>query len=223
MQHTVSEILHHDVSAYSLELRESSELLKRARSGLVNGTTVLRYLDGIRYLTEQSVRLLELAAESSEGRQLPDLAKHYREKLAEETGHHLWAERDMRGIASAFGVAARSEPSRALEGLIAFLEREIVEAPWRFLAYTLLAEHVTVAVGPDWVAALERACGVSRAHLSVVDNHVELDRDHVDEGLAELARLAPVAELDAMRETIRVAIGYLDGFAAELLQFVEAA
>ena len=77
MQHTVSKVLHHDVSAYAHELRERSELLKRARSGRVNGATVVRYLDGIRYLTEQSVRLLELAAESSERRQQPELAKHY--------------------------------------------------------------------------------------------------------------------------------------------------
>ena len=223
MQHTVSKVLHHDVSAYAHELRERSELLKRARSGRVNGATVVRYLDGIRYLTEQSVRLLELAAESSERRQQPELAKHYWGKRNEESGHHLWAESDMRGLSKAFGVDASFERSPALEGLVAFLEREIAEAPVRYLAYALLAEYVTVAVGPDWMAALEGACGVSRSHLSVVDHHVRLDRDHVDEGLAELDRLADASELGAMRETVRVAILHLDRFSGELLEFAEAA
>jgi hypothetical protein len=223
MQHTVSAILFQDSSAYALELRERSALMKHAQGGRMSGASVLRYLAGIRYLTRQSVRLLELAAESSERLGELPLAEHYRKRRAEEDGHHLWAESDMRGIAATLGVSAVPEASPALVGLVTFLEQEIAIAPVRYLAYGLLAEHVTVAVGPDWIAALERACGVSRSHLSVVENHVRLDGAHVAEGLAEIDALAGTALLPAMRETIRTSITHLDRFLAELVTLGEAA
>jgi hypothetical protein len=223
MQHQVSAILFQDASAYAAELRERSELMQRARGGLVSGAGVLRYLTGMRYLTEQSVRLLELAAESSERHGDRVLAQHYRNKRQEEVGHHLWAESDMRGVASTFGLRAEHRASRALHALVAFLEREIAAAPESYLAYGLLVEHVTVVVGPDWITALEQACGVPRSHLSVVENHVRLDREHVEEGLAEIDALTRAAQLPGMRETIRVAISHLDHFMAELLELGEAA
>jgi hypothetical protein len=223
MQRTVSAVLHCDIQAYANELGERSELMQRARSGRLSGATVLRYLAGLRFLTQQTTRLLGKAADVAERREEHELARHFRGKLVEETGHHLWAESDMRGVSQAFGGLRAPESSVALQALVTYLEGEIARAPVNYLAYALLVELVTIAVGPAWLTALEQNCGISGQNLSVVHNHVLLDREHVREGLAEIDALAKPEALAGMREAIREAIVYFDAFASELLVMGEAA
>lgn len=197
--------------------------MERARSGRVNAAMVLLYLSGLRYLVEQTSRLFVLAAERADEKNDLALSEHYRSKAQEERGHHLWAESDMAGISKAFEGLGSPEPSRALAELVAFLKLDIDASPVRYLGYALLAEYVTVAVGPDWLRALEQNCGISVEHLTVVANHVELDGEHVSEGLAEIDALTPPAELVGMRTTIRTSIEHLDAFLSELLCLPEAA
>jgi hypothetical protein len=223
MQHTVSALLHDDVNTYASHLIERSELLKRARGGALGADAVLAYLTGLRYLTEQTPRLLDIAAESAERQDRTALAAHFRAKRGEEVGHHLWAESDMRGIARVFQSSAEFQPSHALVALVTYLEQEIEVAPVRYLAYGLLAEYTTVAVGPAWVRALEENCGIGAENLTVVTRHIVLDADHVSEGLEEIAALSSEADLPGMQKTIRESIGYLDAFLSELLEVAEAA
>ncbi|HEY3500091.1 MAG TPA: hypothetical protein VGK73_35620 [Polyangiaceae bacterium] len=223
MQHTVSEILRDDVSAYASALRDRSELLKRAQRGSLGARALFDYLVSLRFLTEQTPRLFDLAASAAERKQLSELAAHYRKKRGEETDHHLWAESDIRGLSKAFGSCSSTEPSPSLVALVAYLERQVEASPVCFLGYALLVEHVTVAVGPIWVRALEENSGIGAENLTIITHHVELDVAHVDEGLEEIRALAAAHELAGMRATIRTAIGYFEGFLSELLEVAEAA
>jgi pyrroloquinoline quinone (PQQ) biosynthesis protein C len=223
MQRTVSAVLHCDIQTYANELGERSELMQRARSGRLGSTVVLHYLSDLRYLTEQTTRLLDLAASASAELGQVELAAHFRQKLSEETGHHVWAENDMAKLRRTFGSMPAPKASRALRELVEYLARTIERNPICYVGYALLAEYVTVAVGPAWLRALEENCGIGAEHLSVVANHIELDRLHVEEGLEEIRALAGAADLEAMRATISAAMRYFDAFLAELLALSEAA
>lgn len=219
----LSQVLRRDVEAYAEQLRRRSPLLHQAKSGKLDAHAVCFYLEGLRYLTRESARLLSFAGECAERARQQGLAEYYHRKAGEERGHDRWAENDLIALSSDFSVNRPSNISLALRTLTQFLEREIEASPPRLLAYQLLAEHLTVLLGPEWVSALERHCGFKRAHLSVVQNHVELDEEHVDEGLSEIDTFTDPSELDAMRSTIRQASRYLDAFFAEVLEHSRAA
>ena len=44
--------------------------------------------------------------------------------------------------------------------------------------------HHASMIGPRWLALLEERCGVPQSSMTAVGNHVELDREHAEEGFA---------------------------------------
>jgi len=76
----------------------------------------------------------------------------------------------------------------ALYELTDLIERYIRLNPNLYLPYILLAEYFIVLVGPRWLSALETKCRLPSRFISIVGNHVELDKSHVDEDLREISR-----------------------------------
>ena len=219
----LSQILRHEVEAYATHLLDHSPLLRRAQAGELLPESVGYYLEGIRYITSESVRLLHFAAGCSEGRGLTQLARHFSWKAAEESGHDSWAESDMRKLERHFDIQLSPSPSPALRTLTAFLAQRIEANPAHFMAYLYLVEHITVLLGPVWMEALESKCGHCRSHLNVVKKHVELDVAHVEEELHELDSLASESDLEGMRSIICTARGHIDDFFAEVATYTLAA
>lgn len=214
----LSTILREDVETYADSLLQNSPLLSQAWAGALSPAAVGYYLDGLRYITRESTRLLLLAANQARSLGHFELEAHFRHKAEEEIGHDRWAEADLRRLESDFKIHLSREQSPALVRLILFLTETILERPICFMAYVFLVEHITVKLGPHWMAALEGKCGISRSHLSVVHNHVELDVDHVTEELAEIDMHATEADEASMRDTIREASRLIDDFFTEVIQ-----
>ncbi len=218
-----SDILRADIETYAARLRGNEGLLQAARRGELRPDAVAAYVRGLRDLIAQTPAMLDLAMRSAEQAGRADLVEHFAQKKREEDGHERWADDDLRGLSSEFAISIPTSSSPALRRLIDFLIQATAANPANYLAYMLLAEYVTVLVGPEWLGALERSCGISKRYLSVVDHHVELDSEHALDGSSEIDRLTSHRELHGMRETITRASAHLDQFCIELVAVGAAA
>jgi len=218
----ISDVLRTRVDQYVTELR-SSALLQQANAGALRPSAIASYVEGLRYLTKETVRLLRLAAEQAAQAGDAELAAHYQKKVREEVGHDRWAENDLRKLARTFALSEAPQSSRALQELTRRLHVLIEARPVSYLAYLLLVERMTVMLGPEWLTSLDRACGVPIDHLTVVKNHVELDQEHVDDGLEEIDRLAQDGDLAGMLATIDESTALISAFLHEVLELARAA
>jgi hypothetical protein len=152
------------------------------------------------------------------------LASHYRHKVQEEAGHDRWAEQDLERLGIP-GIAYEHDESMAAIGqLFAYLRRVVDRDPCLFLSYMLLAEYLTVLVGPLWLQALESRCGISPDRISVLANHVVLDREHAAEGFREIDILVTSPEKGgAMVDVLRTSLSYYEAFWNEVLATPRAA
>ena len=85
-------------------------------------------------------------------------------------------------------------------------------------AYILFVEYVTVLLGPEFVRLAEQRCGIPRAALSVIANHVELDVAHVEEGVDAIDDLVEdPADLAPMQAVLKESIVWFDRLCAEVV------
>jgi hypothetical protein len=160
------------------------------------------YVENIRVLLEHTPIHLGLAIEQSERRGYPALARYYRQKLDEEAGHDQWARNDARALEQRFGMARDQPITSAMRQNLAYQRGVICDDPKLYLAYILFAEYFTVLVSGDWLELLENRCGIPAEFLSAEGNHVELDKHHVAEELAELAALIDPSDVGRLLEVI---------------------
>jgi hypothetical protein len=80
----------------------------------------------------------------------------------------------------------------------------------------LFAEYYTVLAAPAWLDALEKRCAIPRSFVSVIANHIELDREHVTEGLFEIDQLVDPNERSELVESLHEAMALWDAFFAEV-------
>jgi hypothetical protein len=185
----LSHALKADIDGYANDLRRSSRLLALARAGALSPTMVGRYYAGIAHLLSHTSSHLTLARELAIQHDARDLAAYFEQKLREEAGHETWAEADLEKLDAIFGAPVSRVPPAGAKALAETIEAAIRTAPYLYLAYILLSECMTVNLGPEWVEALQAACGIPREAQTVNTRHIELDRRHVAEGLAELDEL----------------------------------
>jgi len=213
----ISEYLKHDIEVYASELRRSSRLLQLARLGEVTAEAMAVYVANLRLLVRETEVNLRLAQRRATELGRSDLATFFAHKRDEELGHERWADDDMDRLKSQFAAKASDEDSPAISGLLDYLRTAIEDEPYRYLAYMLLAEYVTVLVGPELLALLEGRCGIPSASLTVIGRHAELDREHTSEGLRQIDdAVVDMSYLGVMRETIRTSMGYFNSFWNEI-------
>jgi hypothetical protein len=207
------------IEDYAERLMRSNRLFRLAQEGAVTPTTVSTYLFNIRYLLHHTPPYLDLARKESEARGWPALASYYASKAAEEQGHEAWAERDLASVAHMHDVMLPSRPTPAMADLVGYLRGVITTEPQRYVAYILFAEYFTVLAGPAWLKALDERCGIPPSSLTAIGHHIELDRDHVSEGLSQIDALIAPRELPGLTETLVLSMSYFERFFDELSFF----
>jgi hypothetical protein len=214
---TVSETLKADIEAYVARSRTDNQLLTRARRGELTPNAVAKYLDGLRYLLQHTDVNLRLACARAAQLGRTELAQFFEHKAEEERGHEQWADSDMAGLTARFGVTSPKAPARSIASLLDYLRTIIVEEPTQYLAYILFVEYVTVLIGPEWLRLLDERCGIPVSLMSVIDKHVELDKEHTAEGLKEIDRLVDNPQsVEPLRRALRCSMEYFDGFCSEV-------
>ena len=135
-------------------------------------------MHNIKFLLSRTTPNLELARDEAKNKGHQKLADFYHEKISEEEGHEAWADDDIRGNNSAL---TNILVSPYLSEMMTEVVASIRQNPFSYLGYVLLTEYFTVKVGGPWLEDLEKYCGISHRQVSVVDSHVELDKDHIQD------------------------------------------
>jgi len=218
----IADVLRADVERYAAGMPRHNPLYVGAAEGRLTPEMVAYYLFNVRHLVRHTPAHLERARARALAVGDHALAAHFAAKHAEEQGHDRWADRDLERLSDGFGAAPRDEHSRGLLGLLRHVERTIDRDPALYLAYILFAEYLIVLMGPEWLALIEERCGIPRSTFTVIANHVELDREHTEEGLEAIDALVPdPAKLGPMRAVLRETFDHFDRFSADVLALGE--
>jgi pyrroloquinoline quinone (PQQ) biosynthesis protein C len=199
----LSELLMSDIESFVDEFRGTNELLQSTKAGRVTPHILGTYLRSLYFLIQQTAIHLSRAADRARSLGLIDLANHFAAKSRDEAGHEHWAEADMKRLSEAFGIVVPVEPTPEMRSIVDANEQIVMNDPEAYLAYILFAEYVTVVLGPEWLDALAKNCGISPSFVTVIEEHVELDKHHVLEGCHEIDTLVDPGRADAMRQALR--------------------
>jgi hypothetical protein len=200
------------IEAFAAAAKDRNALYVKAIDGQLTPAHLARYLANIHQLVLHTPVHLRRARAEAARRGDASLAAHFERRLGEEEGHDVWAARDLQRL----GSDTRRPPHAVAEGmraLLAFIARTIDEDPALYLAYILFAEYLTVLMGPAWLELLEERCGIPRAAMSVIGNHAELDKEHVQEALEEIDDLVgDPAKLPRLRSVLDETFVLFDRF-----------
>lgn len=211
----LADALRLQIEQYAETMKTENPLYVRAAEGTLTPEHLARYLANIEATVKQSVVHFARARDVSAARGDAVLAAHFDQRIGEEVGHDAWAARDLRRVAPKSERRPAVLPS--LRALWEFLESTIDDDPAIYLAYILFGEYLIVLLGPTWLGLLEERCGIPRTSMTVVGNHAELDKDHVQTALEEIDDLVgDPSKLPRMRKVLTETFAHFDRFCAEV-------
>lgn len=170
-------------------LRERNPLLRRAREGSLTSQQFGDYLNNLMYFFRHTVIHLAIARDRARELGCEGVVPFFEEKIGEETGHDRWALNDLRRSGKLQDDVDLSRVAPATHRILAYSVDLIERDPELFLAYMFYHEYATVIGGPELLADLEMHCGIPRDRVSAIAFHVDLDKHHVDEDLAEIEKV----------------------------------
>jgi hypothetical protein len=207
-----------EIERHARQMRLENPLLRRAHAGTLAPEHVSAYLAGIHDLVAHTPLHLARARRVAQERGADRLAAHFARKLGEEEGHEAWAAQDLALVGAMRRPQVAVGASRAMGDLVDYVASVLERDPAHYLAYVLVAEYVTVLLGPEWVDALESRCGITRTAMTVIGNHAELDRAHTQEAFDDLDELvADPRALPAMRQVVAESLALFAAFCAEVV------
>ncbi len=213
----IGEALSDAIIQYVAVCRIRNPLFTKANDGTLSPPLIARYLASVHQLVLHTPIHLRKARQVAEARGEHALVAHFEHKLTEEAGHDAWAARDREGLARKTGVVAPDAAVQTMTVLIHHIDALIEKDPALYLAYILFAEQLIVLMGGEWLELLETRCGIPKTVMSVVGNHVELDKDHVAEALDEIDDLVgDPSKLPAMRDALTSSMLKFDAFCVEV-------
>lgn len=197
----------------------TNPLFLHAEAGTLGRDTVINYLVNIHILVTRTPGALNRARERSAELGLTLLEEHFRHKLREETGHDSWSESDIRLVSNQDVSHLHHRLLPSMAAIIDYADTMIEEDPATYLAHMLLVESVTVILGPPWIQLLEERCGISQQSMTIIGNHVELDREHVADAFDQIDDLVgDPRKLPMMRDVLRSVMSLFDRFCSDLLE-----
>ncbi len=215
----IAAALREDIETYARRCRDENPIFCRAADGTLLKATVTRYIANVHYLIQHTPQYLARARDNARAQGDHKLAAHYAHKLAEEMGHDVWAERDLASLTRIAGATSDVRVTGAMRRLVEMVGRIIDEDPVLYLAYIAFAEYLIVILGPEWLDLLERHCGIPMTSMTVIGNHIELDRDHAEEAFDQIDDLVgDPRKLRPMRQVLTDTLAIFDEYCMELAE-----
>jgi hypothetical protein len=214
---TIGLALKEAIDRYAGNVPRDNVLFVAARCGDLRPRHVRAYASGILFLIRGTMDVLRRAERRARAIGDDALASYYGQKVREEQGHDRWAERDLSNLDASDAERGPQASARGLARLVAYLDEVVEREPALFLAYIFLAEYLTVLVGDEWLRLVEQSCAIPQTSLTVVANHVELDREHTAVGLREIDTLVGAEKLDGMLAVLRESITCYEEFWSDVL------
>jgi pyrroloquinoline quinone (PQQ) biosynthesis protein C len=217
----ISNALRTDIESWASR-KDEHALFRLAQSGELTKTMVTRYVTNVTFLVRQTPGHLKTARDCASVAGDEELAEYFGHKLGEETGHAEWGDADLVSLTRMNTAPVTVNVTPSIEALDRFLTEAIERDPALYLPYMAFAEYVTVLVGPELLANIESRCGVPRTAMTVIDNHIELDRDHAEEGFGVIDDLVKdPRKLGIMRAALAQVTRFFDAFCEEVVTDTE--
>lgn len=210
----IGKALRTDIEIYAGQLDRNPVFLA-IMSGRMTRPMVTQYVSGLHYLLTHAPVQLAKARERARALGNEPLAEFFQLKVTEEVGHDAWAENDLRQLHAK--PPSRAEVPEEIKRIVQFVDALIAEDPQLYLAYIAFTEYFTVLKGPEWLALLEERCGIPQTAMTAIGKHVELDRDHAEEGFAAMDDvITDPRMLVRMRDALARTATHFDAFCAEI-------
>lgn len=201
-----------DIEGYAGSI-DGNAIFAAASAGKVTREMMVRYMGGLHYLLTFTPIHLTLARDRARAMGDGPLADHFQHKLEEEVGHDAWAENDLSVLR---GKAERTDVMDAAKAMARNTERLINDNPALYLAYIAFVEYMTVMLGPRLLSLLEQRSGIAQTSMTAIGNHIELDREHAEEGFSVMDDLLADPKLLApMREALESVMACYEAYCAE--------
>ncbi|RYZ90116.1 MAG: hypothetical protein EOP04_04905 [Proteobacteria bacterium] len=172
-------------------LKTSNTFYKTVFDGQIDRQSVAQLMLDLTYLTSHTPIHLKSAILQSELRGDTVLANFFREKIVEEVGHDQWGKKDLKKITSNKQSYDKGKVSPRMIEMVDENLKMIDEDPYQHFIYILFAEYFTVVGTPSFVKAVQASCGIPPEYMSIIINHAELDKNHVQHWSEELDALGP--------------------------------
>ena len=218
----IANALRAEIDRYAARARSENPLFCRAKAGTLGPETITRYLANIHRMVGRSRHDFARARDRAKERGLVKLSEHYEHKRVEENGHDSWSANDLDKMARRVRTDGLHDVLPTIAALMHFIDEIIDEDPTNYLAYVLFAEYFLVVLGPEWLDLLEARCNIPRSTMTVIGNHIELDKGHVEEALDSIDDLvADARKLRRMREVLFETFRHFDQFSAEVVGAID--
>lgn len=217
----IAQFLKKTLENYWVHSKANTPFYQTLLSGKIRHETVARYLESIRHVVTYTPIHLKLATEEANKRGMTKLAEFFKLKFAEESGHDEWATSDLNKLAIlAPKTRSAQQVAPAIDAMIKYNTETIKKDPILYLVHIFFAEYFTVLEGPEFTAAL-RKIGITQ--ISIIDNHVELDVDHVDELIDAIDEHVPTNYQKAFEQSLKKTLAIFEDFCADLESYNAAA
>ena len=175
------------IEAESHALIETNSFLRKSRTQGLSATEKIEVPFQSHEYSRRLLADLRRAADASRSRGIPVLASFMDRKVVEESGHDAWARADRKS--QGLELADYMTVSPEADELMNFISELASTDPRLYLGYVSFVEYFTVHPAPSFLAALAEKNQVPRSAMSVVANHEEADREHIEEDLAIFSQL----------------------------------
>lgn len=212
----ISDALRIDIEKWA-SAKDTRPLFAMAKSGHLTKEMVTRYIANVTFMIGYTPRNLRLARDQARAQKNEALAAYFAHKIEEEDGHEVWGSEDLESLERLVAAPHAMRVTPAIQALSEHVPAQIAEDPAFFLSYIAFVEYITVLLGPELLADIEANCGVTRAQMTIVDNHIDLDKAHVEENFAVIDDLVgDPRKLAPMRTALADVLGYFDRFCEEV-------
>ena len=176
----------------------SAPVIQRCLSGDVTRPLYVAFLTQAYHHVRHTVPLLMAVGSRLPDRHawLRDAVLHY---LEEETGHDEWILNDIAAAGGDRAAAAASRPAIATEAMVAYAYDTVMRGnPVGFFGMVHVLEGTSVSLALQAADRIQAALDLPSRAFTYLRSHGELDKEHVNDLAAILARLNDAADRDAV-------------------------
>jgi len=176
----------------------AAPVIQRALAGDVTRELYVAFLTQAYHHVRHTVPLLMAVGSRLPERHawLQDSILHY---LEEETGHDEWILNDIARAGGDRAAAAASEPSVATEAMVAYAYDTVMRRnPIGFFGMVHVLEGTSVALALNAADRIQASLGLPLNAFTYLRSHGELDKEHINDLGAILARLTDEEDRQAV-------------------------
>ena len=144
------------------------------------------------------------------------LAAFLRSKKREEAGHEQWGYDDLLAIGMPQGALDTDSISPYVSCLMNYVEEGVTLDPKSLLIYLFFSEYTITLFGPVLLALLDKECNIDKKSLSIIAKHVELDKAHAKEDVAQVDEFYNISDTKRVEQVLCKLSYYVYGFYTDI-------